>query len=309
MISAVALSPSLDITYVVAELHGIQRPLEVRHVGGGKALNAARAAARLGARARAVAVLGGGTGEAVRAGAEQDGVAVEAVDGGGPTRTCVSVSSRATGELTEIYEHAPPVAPAVLDDVLARAAALARGGAGWWLVSGGTPASLGADALARVVTALQAEGCRVAVDSHGPALRAALDASAPDLVKVNRAEAAELTGLPGDSPLESLLRAVRARTGRTVVVTDGTDGAGALDGAEVLHAHLPGHVGRFPVGSGDTFLGAFLVAADDGGLGDAMRAATAAAAANAQVPGAAMFEPDEVDRLAPRVALRALARG
>lgn len=309
MISAVALSPSLDITYVVAELHGIQRPLEVRHVGGGKALNAARAAARLGARARAVAVLGGGTGEAVRAGAEEDGVVVEAV-GGGPTRTCVSVSSRATGELTEIYEHAPPVAPAVLDDVLTRAVRLARGGPGWWLVSGGMPASLGDEALACVVTALQAEGCRVAVDSHGPALRAALARTAPDLVKVNRAEAAELTRLPVSAPIETLLHAVRERTGRTVVVTDGTEGAGALDGGGPLHAHLPGHVGRFPVGSGDSFLGAFLRAVEGGGgLDDAMRLGTAAATANAQVPGAAVFDPAEVDRLAPRVALRTLGRG
>ncbi|NNH55119.1 hypothetical protein HLB15_23150, partial [Promicromonospora citrea] len=60
MISALALSPSLDVTYEVEELSGIQRPLSVHKVAGGKALNAARAAATLGARVAAVAVLGGG---------------------------------------------------------------------------------------------------------------------------------------------------------------------------------------------------------------------------------------------------------
>ena len=125
MISAVALSPALDVTYVVTELHGIQRPLDVRRVGGGKALNAARAAARLGADVLALAVLGGGTGRVVREAAEADGVRVEAFDGGTLTRTCTSISSAATGELTEIYETAVPVPAGTFDALLTRLADVA----------------------------------------------------------------------------------------------------------------------------------------------------------------------------------------
>ncbi|WNB85492.1 PfkB family carbohydrate kinase [Cellulomonas sp. ATA003] len=308
-----ALSASLDITYVVAELRGIQRPTDVRHVGGGKALNAVRAASRLGAPTRAVAVLGGGTGEAVRASAVSDGVEVEMVDGGEPTRVCVSVLSRDTGELTEIYEHATPVGPDVLDRVLDRAEGAARARPGWWLVSGGMPASLGDDVLLRVVAVLQGAGCRVAVDSHGPALRAALAGSSPDLVKVNRAEAAELVDHPVDTPLPDLLRLVATRTRGLVVVTDGAAGAiaaGPTDGTEHgpgVRAWFDGPAGRFPVGSGDAFLGGMLVALDGGAdLAGAMRTATAVAVANAQVAGAAVFDPTAVGPMTDLVRVTSL---
>ena len=304
MISAVALSPALDVTYVVAELHGIQRPLDVRRVGGGKALNAARAAARLGADVLALAVLGGGTGRVVREAAEADGVRVEAFDGGTLTRTCTSISSVATGELTEIYETAAPVPAGTFDAVLARLADAARERPGWWLVSGSSPQSLGDDALSRVVTTLRAAGARVAVDSHGPALAGVVRDAPPDLVKVNRVEAAELTGLPDDAPLADLVDAVAHRTGGLVVVTDGTAGATAGDGLRHVHAWLDGHVGLFPVGSGDSFLGGLLVGLEEGGsLDDALRLATATAAANAQVPGAAVLDPALARELAGRVTL------
>ncbi|GAA1626254.1 1-phosphofructokinase family hexose kinase [Georgenia ruanii] len=304
MISAVALSPALDVTYVVSELHGIQRPLAVRRVGGGKSLNAARAAARLGADVLALAVLGGGTGQVVREAATADGVVVEAFDGGALTRTCISISSAATGELTEIYETAVPVAAETFDAVLERLADVARERPGWWLVSGSSPQSLGDDALTRVAATVRAAGARLAVDSHGRALAAVVRDAAPDLVKVNRAEAVELTGLPVDAPLTDLVDAVGRRTGGLVVVTDGTAGATAGDGRSRVHVRLEGHVGLFPVGSGDSFLGGLLVGLEEtGSLGEALRLAAAAAAANAQVPGAAVLDPELAREWAARVAL------
>ena len=304
MISAVALSPALDVTYVVSELRGIQRPLEVRRVGGGKALNAARAAARLGADVLALAVLGGGTGRVVREAAEADGVRVEPFDGGTLTRTCISISSAATDELTEIYETAVPVPAETFDAVLARLGDVARERPGWWLVSGSSPQSLGDDALTRIAATVHAAGARLAVDSHGPALAAVVRDAAPDLVKINRAEAVELTGLPGDAHLTDLVDAVGRRTGGLVVVTDGTAGATAGDGPSRVHARLDGHVGLFPVGSGDSFLGGLLVGLEESdSLGDALRLATAAAAANAQVPGAAVLAPELARELATHVAL------
>ena len=61
-------------------------------------------------------------------------------------------------------------------------------------------------------------------------------------------------------------------------------------------------VGQFPVGSGDSLLGALVQALDDGlDLDDALRRATAAGAANALVPGAARFDPATVARLTDAV--------
>ncbi|GAB2475473.1 1-phosphofructokinase family hexose kinase [Promicromonospora xylanilytica] len=291
MISAIALSPSLDVTYVVDGLDGIQRPRSVHRVGGGKALNAARAAAALGAEVSAVAVLGAGVGRDVAAGARADGVDVHVVEDQEPTRSCVSVFSLATGQLTEIYERAVPVAAGTATRALDTAVTLAASRPGWWFVSGGLPDSAPAGLLADVVRRLHAAGVRVAVDSHGAALRGAVGAG-PDLVKVNRAEALELVGGDPEVPVPNLLAAVHALARGLVVVTDGAAGAWATDGERVLRARLAGHTGHFPVGSGDSFLGGLLVALDGGDdLPEAMALATATGTANAQVPGAAILDP------------------
>ena len=313
MISALALSPSLDVTYVVDELAGIQRPRSVHRVAGGKALNAARAAAALGARVSAVAVLGGGAGQDVADGARADGVDVHVVPGE-PTRSCVSVFSRADGRLTEIYERAVPVPAGTAAAALDAAVELAGARPGWWFVSGGLPDSAPSGLLADVVRRLHDAGVRVAVDSHGAALRGAVGAG-PDLVKVNRAEALELVGgggVGGDAAgggddgaepsVPELLAAVHSRTRGLVVITDGAAGAWATDGDRVLRARLAGHTGGFPVGSGDSFLGGLLVALDGGAdLAEALALATATGTANAQVPGAAILDPALARRLAQEV--------
>ena len=247
MISALALSPSLDVTYVVDELAGIQRPRSVHRVAGGKALNAARAAAALGARVSAVVVLGGGSGRDVADGARADGVDVHGVFGTEPTRSCVSIFAQDTGRLTEIYERAVPVSTSTAAAALDAAVELAGVRPGWWFVSGGLPDSAPVSLLADAVRRLHDAGVRVAVDSHGAALRGAVDAG-PDLVKVNRAEALELVGGDPETSVPELLAAMHARTGGLVVITDGAAGAWATDGDRVLRARLAGHTGGFSGG-------------------------------------------------------------
>lgn len=84
MITVVALSPSVDVTYVVDEfvLGEVHRPRSVHREAGGKALNAARAAAALGARVGAVAALWGATGEFVAQRLADAGVELRRVGGG-----------------------------------------------------------------------------------------------------------------------------------------------------------------------------------------------------------------------------------
>jgi 1-phosphofructokinase len=306
LITAAAVSPSLDVTYEVEELDGIQRPLAVHRVAGGKALNAARAAALLGAPVGAVAVLGGGTGAVVADLARTDGLALRIVEGAELTRTCVSVHARSTGRLTEIYEPATSVSRAVLDRFLAVLAEQLDDRPGWCLVSGSLPDSLGPGALRELVDVVSAAGVRVAVDSHGPALRALLSGGRPDLLKVNRSEACEVTGLPEAADLAELVDRLQTVTGGLVVVTDGVRGLRATDGTRTLTAALPDVLGQFPVGSGDSVLGALVHALDDDRpLGDALRLATAAGCANALVPGAARFDPAVLGRLMDDVVLRA----
>ena len=130
----------------------------------------------------------------------------------------------------------------------------------------------------------------------------------PDLVKVNRVEAAELLGVPADTPGAGLVTGLRDRSRGLVVVTDGAEGAWASDGTSVLRVRLEGHVGRFPVGSGDSFLGGMLVALDGGAsLAEAVALGAAAGTANAQVPGAAVLDAALARRLVGEAAVETVA--
>jgi 1-phosphofructokinase/tagatose 6-phosphate kinase len=291
VIRILLLSPALDVTHLVGsvDVGAIHRPREVLRLAGGKGLNLARAATALGARATVMAPLGGHLGALVRDAARSEGVEVHVVPIAAETRMCLTVAAD-DGTLTEFYEPPAPLTSAERDAVLtAFRDAAPDPPAGWAVLSGSVPASAEADVVVAALAARAAHGERIAVDTHGPALAEAV-ALRPDLVKVNRREATEfLGGSEAQHPdARELATAIRSRTGGVVVVTDGEHGSVGVDDSGAWRAAPPVNPGRYPVGSGDSFLAGLLVALDRGQpLREALAFATAAAAANAAVPGAA----------------------
>jgi len=304
MITVLLLSPSLDVTYRVAEVTvgEIHRPREVLRFPGGKGLNLARAATRLGGSARVVAPLGGHIGELVAALSERAGVPVIAVPVAGETRSCVTVAGD-DGRLTEFYEPSAPLHPSEFA-ALGRALRSLDGGSGWTALAGSVPTGVTLHELVAILRARAEAGERIALDTHGAALDTLITELRPQLVKVNRHEAAELLG--ADAPAIELARGIRERSGGTVIVTDGADGSVAVDGEGAWRARLDFH-GAFPVGSGDSYLGGILTVLDRGGsLGEALAVATGAAAANAAIPGAGEFSLDQARDLAARTTVEEL---
>jgi fructose-1-phosphate kinase PfkB-like protein len=143
------------------------------------------------------------------------------------------------------------------------------------------------------------------LDAHGPPLHLALE-SRPWLVKVNREEAREATGISIAHPAQAHAAAAEIRKlgAMNAVVTLGATGGviASEHGAWTLRQQAP--PGPFAVGAGDTMLGAIGVRLAQGSsLQEAARYGTAAAAANALTPGAAQFKAAETDRLLPRISL------
>lgn len=292
MITVVALSPSVDVTYVVDDLvpGKVHRPGSVHRVAGGKSLNAARAAAAMGADVSAIAVLWGASGELVAQELATAGVELTRIGGSTETRTCISIASTADGRMTEIYERATPVSGTEWESVTEAALRVLSQRPGWLAVSGSVPTSLGDRTLARLIALGADAGVSVAIDSHGTPLGPAVDAG-PALVKVNRTEAAALLGRDSGDVLE-FATAIHGRSGGVVVVTDGVDGSVATDGRESWRVSPADAAGGFPVGSGDSFLGGMLSALDGGAdLAGALRLGAGCATANALEPGAARFDP------------------
>jgi 1-phosphofructokinase family hexose kinase len=301
MITIAGLTPSVDLTYLVdhLELGRIHRPTEVVRRAGGKPLNLARAAAALGADVSIVAVLGGWTGDWLQGELARAEIAVRRVTTPVLTRTCVSISAADSEDLTELYEYAEPIPADVWTQAREALNTELAERPGWLVIAGGPPRGLPPTGLAELAELAHHAGCRVAADTHGASLVPLLH-SHPELLKINRAEAAAVLGARADTDLAEMATALQAKTGGAIVLTDGPAGSFGLGTDGRTYAmDAPALRGRFPVGSGDSYLGGLLTALDRGDdLGAALRLAAAAGAANAQVPGPGSFDPDLVKQLA-----------
>ncbi|CAN5187702.1 1-phosphofructokinase family hexose kinase [soil metagenome] len=310
MITALVPSPALDVTYLVptVTVGAIQRPREVRRLAGGKGFNVARAAAVLGAQVRVVAPLGGRIGELVVDLAEAEGIAMHSVPIEGQTRTCVSAVPDDGSSPTEFYEPPPELSPKEWSALAAAFADPIRVAAGSWSVlTGSLPTGPAVGEVTRMLLNRRALGDRIAIDTSGPALATLIDAIGPDLVKVNRVEAAELLAIPAITMLPYMAGQIRRRTAGMVVITDGAAGSLALDGNGATAAHPDPKPGRYGIGSGDSFLAGLLWALEgEASLEIALRAASAAGSANAGVPGAGIFDRAAFDAAFSRIRVEAI---
>ncbi len=312
VIVCVAANPSIDKLFEVERLvaGGIHRPLGFVQTAGGKGLNAARAAHRLGGDVRVVAILRGHAGRWLEETLQAEGIGGAFVWTHGENRSSLSVADRRTGGLTEFYEHGPVTPEAAWTELAEAASRLFRPG-GWLTISGSIPQGLSDDGYRDLVAEARAAGMRVALDAEGEPLRLAAEAG-PEIVKVNAAEAAGLLGEPASTREEALaasaqLRELAGGGDHAGIVTRGADGVtvAAPDGTRyegVLYER-----GRYPVGSGDAFLAGLVVGLERGDpFRTRSRLALGAAAANAELPGAGALDAARADVLAARAEIREL---
>ncbi len=333
MIVCVAGNPAIDKLFQVDAVRPgeIHRPDAFVPLPGGKGIHVAQVATALGADAIATGILGGHHGRWLSETLADEGVpGVFAWAAAGETRSCLTVADRATGGLTEFYEDGIRATPddwaqlaRIVDELLAH-------GPSWLAMAGSVPAAPGVEGYAQLVRAARAAGVRSAVDSRGQDLARALE-SGPDLVKINAAEACELLETPRIKSIaqaHEAAQAVRRRAGQdhpvAVVVTLGEEGMVLIDPAgDAWHGAVAAH-GDYPVGSGDAFLAGLLTAlADDpadetadetadeppddaGAWAPAATLGLGAAAANAEIPGAARIDPARARQLAAAAELRRL---
>lgn len=311
VIHFLGFSPAIDVTYRVdgVTVGGIHRPNLVLRLPGGKSLNAARAAVRLGASVHAIVPTAGRTGDLLTAliGEVGQALTVTTVDALGETRSCVTVIGAPDQGLTEFYEPAPELGTDAWAALLEQVRVIPAGD--WLALSGSVPQDAPLDELVTALSDCGARGVRVAVDVHGPALSAIVARAAPAVLKVNRAEAAAHLGVvPGDTKLNDLAARLREQTGGVVVLTDGVDGSIAAEGGRSIRVQPDSVVGAYSVGSGDCYLAGLVTSFAKGDeLETALTRAAACASANAMVPGAAVFDDGEFHRAQGRITVSAQA--
>lgn len=307
----VVLSPALERYLWVDRLDAgaIHRPSRVEVTAGGKGLHVALAARRLGLESiRLAGVVGGATGEQIKALSARQQMVCDWTQGSRDTRVCTCIVDEAEQTMTEFYEAATPVTDSewaaftegVSDGVPAGSGAIVA-------LSGTVPGSVAPRDFARFVRRLRERGAVTMLDTGLVYLAAALECG-PDWVKVNADEARAVCG-SGDTEsiegIDQLARELRDRGARNAVVTAGPRGSvAALDDGAVVAVSAPVVERGMAVGSGDCYLAGLVVALSRGeGKRGALRLGTAAAAANASAPLVATFSDEALQRAMDAIVL------
>lgn len=303
MILTLTLNPSIDRTVELGsplQRGDVQRAAGAASaVAAGKGVNVARVLAAAGVTARAIVMARPDDRFAALLAA--DGVDAVCVPVGAPVRTNLALTEP-DGTTTKVNEPGAPIDQAAAAAMLG--AVRANAGAAEWLVIAGSLPTGAQPAL--VVDAIRAArearpGIRVAVDSSGAPLAAAVQAGAVDLVKPNDEELEELLGLArgsieGRDAAAAAARALVARGVGTVLLTLGGDGAILADAAHTLHAAPPPTVVRSTVGAGDASLAGWLIAEARGDdAAGRLRQAVAYGSAAAAMPGTGFPAPADAD--------------
>ena len=301
-IITLTLNPALDISTsvdVVAPTHKLRCGPATAEAGGG-GVNVARVAGRLGADTLAVLPIGGATGQRLSSQLDAEAVPHLGVAFEGETRQSFTVNETSTGHQFRFVVPGDEIDQATLDqchdDVLAVAAP-----ASCLVVSGSMPEGVPEGFLNELITAVDALGTKVVVDTSGPALVEAI-MSPSRLVKPSARELSAAVGrdLITEADIQAGLFELmgRARCG-AIVVSIGSGGAMALDRDEgFMRMSAPVVRVASAVGAGDSMVaGMTTVLARGGAIGDAVRLGIAAGTAAVLTPGSALCSADDVEAM------------
>lgn len=294
MIVTVTPNPSLDRTYEIPALErgAVLRATADRVDPGGKGVNVSRAVAAAGRRTVAVLPIGGPEGALLGRLLGEQGIEVAGVGIAGSTRVNVSVAEP-DGTLTKL-NAAGPTLTAAESEALLDAVGTRSADARWIACCGSLPRGLPPEWYAELVARAHRAGARVALDTSGPSLLAAL-AMRPDVVKPNAEELAAAVGRPLTTVGDVVKAAgeLRALGARAVLASLGADGQLLVDDSGTYFGQARVAVVRSNVGAGDASLAGFLAAGGDGEA--ALASAVAHGAAAVQLPGSVMPAPADLD--------------
>ncbi len=297
MIVTLTPNPSIDRAIVIDALRRgeVHRATSSRVDPGGKGVNVSRALAAQGSPTIAVLPAGGPEGHLMEELLDAAGVARRSVPVAGALRMNISVLEP-DGTTTKLNEPGPQLSPAEVDALLA-ATLEAADGADWVVGCGSLPPGAPDELYAALVSKVRERGIRVAVDSSGAPMTAAV-AARPHLIKPNHEELAELVGhpLPTLGDVHAAARDLVAHGIEVVAVSLGGDGALLVTADELVHARATITAPLSTVGAGDCMLAGLLHGLSSGrDAADALAGAVTWGAAAVTLPGSRVPAPHDLD--------------
>ncbi|MCX8053424.1 MAG: PfkB family carbohydrate kinase, partial [Armatimonadetes bacterium] len=217
---------------------------------------------------------------------------------------CIKVMDPTNGTQTEINEPGPTISEEELDEMRAKIADLTPGKS-FLVLSGHCPPGVPATFYKELIEIARRAGVRSALDASGEHLAEGIK-GAPFIVKPNVAELSQLSGheLCTLEEISSAAKSLKQYGVQITAVTMGRSGALVTDGVQAWQATPPEIQFASAVGSGDSFLAAFLDEILSGeSLADALAWGTAAGAANATSYGAGFCSKKSIMEMRQGVSL------
>ncbi|MFJ4589504.1 1-phosphofructokinase [Pseudomonas moraviensis] len=307
-ILTLTLNPALDLTVELSRLDAgqVNRSDEMHTHAAGKGVNVAQVLADLGHQVTVSGFLGEDNLQAFETLFAKRGFVDAFIRVPGETRSNIKVAEQ-DGRITDINGPGPVVDADAQQALLDRLLQIAPGHDAV-VVAGSLPRGVTAQWLRELIDKLNALGLKVALDSSGEALRAALQAS-PWLIKPNTEELAHALGCEVVSPIAEAQAAARlhAQGIEHVVISHGADGVNWFSVGSALHASPPKVSVASTVGAGDSLLAGMLhglLSADT--PEQTLRTATAIAAMAVTQIGFGINDPAQLAQLEQGVRVRPL---
>lgn len=307
-ILTLTLNPALDLTVELSRLDAgqVNRSDEMHTHAAGKGVNVAQVLADLGHQLTVSGFLGEDNLQAFETLFAKRGFVDAFIRVPGETRSNIKVAEQ-DGRITDINGPGPVADADAQQALLDRLLQIAPGHDAV-VVAGSLPRGVTAQWLRELIDKLNALGLKVALDSSGEALRAALQAS-PWLIKPNTEELAHALGCEVVSPIAEAQAAARlhAQGIEHVVISHGADGVNWFSVGSALHASPPKVSVASTVGAGDSLLAGMLhglLSADT--PEQTLRTATAIAAMAVTQIGFGINDPAQLAQLEQGVRVRPL---
>ncbi len=305
MILSLTLNPCIDRAMFVEHLtvHDANRIVRAEVDAGGKGLNLSRVVAELGGRTLASGFLGGVAGAHVEHVLDEQGVVHRFVQIRGETRTNFSVED-GSGPPTSFNDRGPAISEHDLNSLRGLLPELFFA-ARWLAMCGSLPPGVPATIYAELTAVAREAGLRVLVDADKEPMQRALEAK-PDLIKPNAEESSRLVGRDIRTRDDAITAArellPRVNKDGIVIISLGAEGAALATGSEIITGTAPQVEVHSTIGSGDSMLGGFLWALEEGlSLPEALRWGIACGAATACTDGSEIARLPVVDALFAQV--------
>ncbi|MGQ9731903.1 MAG: 1-phosphofructokinase family hexose kinase [Candidatus Zipacnadales bacterium] len=305
MVSVLCLNAGIDRTYEVDDFQvgAYLRPLRLRVHAGGKGINVARIARRLGVEVIVSGFAGGVGGRLISRQLQSEGVLSDFVAIEEEPRVCINILSRRGRIQTRLDEAGPLVTPTELSHLRAKWQEL-LGKSQVTVISGSAPRGVPFSIYAELIMAARQAKVPVILDAHDELLVEGVKAR-PFMVKPNLEELSKLMGRTIQNAQQALVAAQElADSGINIVlVSMGSAGAVAATRKQGHWIAKPPKIELVSaVGSGDAMVAGFVAASLMGrSFADCLRWAVAAGAANAKRVENAGVTCDEVLSLVPEV--------